>query len=241
MEVERAPGDISVTSELEKTAAARAALAEVKGGMRLGLGTGSTVAAFLSLLADVVTGGLEIVAVPTSEATRQLAMSLGIRLTNLDEVETLDLTIDGADEIDPKLNLIKGGGGALVREKIVAATSRRLVIIAAHSKKVATLGAFPLAVEIVPFGAGATMRKLAQLVSHMGRDGQVRLRRQNGEPTVSDNGNLLADCSFGTIRDPVVVARALADMPGVIDHGLFLGMADCAYLGTPQGVVTLHR
>ena len=230
-----------MSSELEKATAARAALAEVKQGMLLGLGTGSTVAALLPLLAEQVRGGLDIMAVPTSEATRRLATSLGIRLTCLDEVETLDLTIDGADEIDPQLNLIKGGGGALVREKIVAASSRRLVIIADRSKQVATLGAFPLAVEIVPFGAGATLRKLAQLVSQMGRDGRVTLRRRQGEAVVSDNGNLLADCSFGTIEDPVAVARALADTPGVIDHGLFLGMADCAYLGTPQGVVTLHR
>jgi ribose 5-phosphate isomerase A len=232
--------DFSVSSELEKAAAARAALAEVKQGMLLGLGTGSTVAALLPLLAEQVRGGLDIMAVPTSEATRRLATSLGIRLTSLDEVETLDLTIDGADEIDPKLNLIKGGGGALVREKIVAASSRRLVIIADRSKQVATLGAFPLAVEIVPFGAGATLRKLAQLVSQMSRDGRVRLRRQQGEAVVSDNGNLLADCSFGTITDPVAVGQALADMPGVVDHGLFLGMADCAYLGTSQGVLTLH-
>jgi ribose 5-phosphate isomerase A len=230
-----------VTSELEKAAAAQAALAEVKEGMLLGLGTGSTVAALLPLLAEQVRAGRDIVAVATSEATQRLATSLGIRLAGLDEVETLDLAIDGADEIDPKLNLIKGGGGALVREKIVAASSRRLVIIADRSKQVTTLGAFPLAVEIVPFGAGATLRKLAQLVSQMSRDGQVTLRRQQGEAVVSDNGNLLADCSFGTIKDPVAVARVLADMPGVVDHGLFLGMADCAYLGTPQGVVTLHR
>jgi ribose 5-phosphate isomerase A len=230
-----------VSSVLEKEAAARAALAEVKGGMRLGLGTGSTIAAFLPLLAERVRGGLEIQAVPTSNATQRLATSLGLRLTSLDEVAALDLAIDGADEIDPNLDLIKGGGGALVREKIVAASSRRLVIVADRSKQVATLGAFPLAVEIVPFGAGATLRKLAKLVSQMGRDGRVTLRRRDGEAVVSDNGNLLADCSFGTIRDPLAVARALADLPGVIDHGLFLGMADCAYLGTPQGVVTLHR
>jgi len=230
-----------VTHELEKAAAGRAALAEVKEGMVLGLGTGSTVGALLPLLAEQVKGGLDIVAVPTSKATQRLAASLGIRLITLDEVETLDLTIDGADEIDPELNLIKGGGGALVREKIVAASSRRLVIIADRSKQVAMLGAFPLAVEIVPFGASATLRKLAQLVSHMSRDGRVTLRRQDGEAVVSDNGNLLADCSFGAIRDPVAVARALADMPGVVDHGLFLGMANCVHVGTPQGVVTLHR
>jgi ribose 5-phosphate isomerase A len=230
-----------VSSVLEKEAAARAALAEVKGGMRLGLGTGSTIAAFLPLLAERVRGGLEIQAVPTSNATQRLATSLGLRLTSLDEVAALDLAIDGADEIDPNLDLIKGGGGALVREKIVAASSRRLVIVADRSKQVTTLGAFPLAVEIVPFGAGATLRKLAKLVSQMGRDGRVTLRRRDGEAVVSDNGNLLADCSFGTIRDPLAVARALADLPGVIDHGLFLGIADCAYLGTPQGVVTLHR
>lgn len=230
-----------MSSVLEKEAAARAALAEVKDGMRLGLGTGSTIAAFLPLLAERVRGGLEIQAVPTSNATQRLATSLGLRLTSLDEVGALDLAIDGADEIDPNLDLIKGGGGALVREKIVAASSRRLVIVADRSKQVATLGAFPLAVEIVPFGAGATLRKLAKLVSQMGRDGRVTLRRRDGEAVVSDNGNLLADCSFGTIRDPLAVARALAELPGVIDHGLFLGMADCAYLGTPQGVVTLHR
>jgi ribose 5-phosphate isomerase A len=231
----------SATGEAEKAAAARAALAEVKQGMRLGLGTGSTVAPLLTLLAEQIRGGLDIVAVATSEATQRHAASLGIRLASLDEIELLDLAIDGADEIDPKLNLIKGGGGALVREKIVAANSRRLVIIADQSKQVAALGAFPLAVEILPFGSGATLRKLARLVSQMGRDGKVTLRRQQGEAMVSDNGNLLADCSFGKITDPFAVARGLSDMPGVVDHGLFLGMADCAYIGTPQGVLTLHR
>jgi ribose 5-phosphate isomerase A len=202
-------------SEAEKAAAARAALAEVRHGMRLGLGTGSTVAVFLPLLAEKVEAGL-------------------------DALETLDLTIDGADEIDPKLNLVKGGGGALVREKIVAANSRRLVIIADHSKQVAMLGGFPLAVEIIPFGAAATLRRLAALMASSGSAGQVSLRRDNGAPLRSDNGNLLADLCFGVISDPVALARALADMPGVVDHGLFLDMAACAYLGTPHGVQRLH-
>src|SRR5262245_55987335 len=144
--------------------------------MLLGLGTGSTVAALLPLLAEQIRDGCDIAAVPTSTATQQLATALGIRLTSLDEVETLDLTIDGADEIDPKLDLIKGGGGALVREKIVAASSRRLVIIADQSKQVAMLGAFPLAVEIVPFGAAATLRKLAALMALNGSDGRGSLR-----------------------------------------------------------------
>ena len=152
----------------------------------------------------------------------------------------LDLAIDGADEIDPKLNLIKGGGGALVREKIVAANARRLVIIADRSKQVAVLGAFPLPVEIIPFGAAATLRRIAAAMAQWTTDGEVGLRREDGLPAVSDNGNLLADCRFGTIPDPAAVARALADMPGVVDHGLFLDMARCAYLGTPHGVEILH-
>jgi ribose 5-phosphate isomerase A len=226
--------------EGEKAAAARAALAEVRHGMRLGLGTGSTVAVFLPLLAEKIQAGLDIVAVPTSASTERLASALGIPLASLDALETLDVTIDGADEIDPKLNLVKGGGGALVREKIVAASSRRLVIIADQSKQVAILGGFPLAVEIVPFGAGATLRRLAALMATSGSDGQVSLRRENGTPSLSDNGNLLADCCFGVIADPVALARALADMPGVVDHGLFLDMAACAYLGTPHGVQMLR-
>lgn len=228
------------SGEDEKTAAARAALAEVRDGMRLGLGTGSTVAVFLPLLADAVRAGLDIVAVPTSEATGRLAGTLGIPLGDLDALSPLDLAIDGADEIDPKLNLIKGGGGALVREKIVAANARRLVIIADRSKQVAVLGAFPLPVEIIPFGAAATLRRIAAAMEQWTTDGEVGLRREDGLPAVSDNGNLLADCRFGTIPDPAAVARALADMPGVVDHGLFLDMARCAYLGTPHGVEILH-
>ena len=214
-----------------KRRAAEHALSYVAPGMRLGLGTGSTAAAFVDLLAARVRGGLDVVGVPTSEATRQQAERLGIELSTLDESPRLDLTIDGADEIDAELRLIKGGGGALLREKIVAAASNRMVVIADASKKVATLGRFALPVEVVSFGVRSTELHIRQLAADIGCAGPVSLRlNRSGTPFLSDGGNLILDCAFGRIDEPEILADALQSVPGVVDHGLFLGLADVAII-----------
>lgn len=220
-----------MTAEAQKRAAAEEALRHVEPGMSLGLGTGSTASIFVSLLGAA---RLDVLCVPTSETTRRQAESLGIRLSTLDDTTNLDLTVDGADEIDGKLRLIKGGGGALLREKIVAAASRRMIVIADASKKVETLGSFPLPVEIVPFGLKSTLRKAEQAVG-----GRVTLRMRGGCPFVTDNGNHIADCAIGRIEMPEQLASALTAVPGVVEHGLFLGMASLAILGTPEGVMIL--
>lgn len=209
--------------------------------MRLGLGTGSTAAHFIAGLGERVKMGLEVVCVPTSEATRQQAEDLGIPLTTLNEVSSLDLTVDGADELDGDLNLIKGGGGALLREKIVAFASRRMIVIADHSKKVPALGKFPLPVEVVPFGWRATAEQMEEAARKVGAEGPITLRIRDGRPFITDSGNLIVDCAFGRIADPARLAAALAAIPGVIEHGLFIGMAEMAIIGTPSGIETLTR
>jgi ribose 5-phosphate isomerase A len=225
-----------------KESAARAALDLVKDGMRLGLGTGSTAARFVDALGDRVKAGLKVVCVPTSEATRVQAERLRIPLTTLDETPELDLTVDGADEIDQELRLIKGGGGALLREKIVATASNRMVVIADESKVVPTLGAFPLPVEVVRFGLLATMNAIEAISAEAGCRGTVTLRPGKGEaPFVTDQGNLVVDCAFGTIPEPEVLAFALKRVPGVVEHGLFLGLADLAIVAGSGGVKALRR
>ena len=226
-------------SEAYKRQAAERAVALVRPGMRLGLGTGSTARHFVDLLGAEVRKGLEIVGVPTSEATARQARELGVPLTTLDETPELDLMIDGADEIDGALRLIKGGGGALLREKIVAASSRRMVVIADASKRVAQLGRFPLPIELVPFGAGATVRRIERAVAALGLAGPLTLRRQAGALFVSDGGHYILDCAFGAIVDPEALARALAFIPGIVDHGLFIGMASAAIFAGPAGVEVL--
>jgi ribose 5-phosphate isomerase A len=222
-----------------KRAAAERALALVESGMRVGLGTGSTAALFVAALGERVRGGLDIVGIPTSEATRRQAESLGIRLTNLDETPELDLTIDGADELDDRLRLIKGGGGALLREKIVASASRRMVVIADASKRVDVLGRFPLPVEVVPFGLETTTRRIRAL---LGEDApEIRLRRKDGEIFRTDGGNLILDLHLGAIPDPDVLAVELKTTTGVVDHGLFIGLASVALIGGPEGVMELAR
>jgi ribose 5-phosphate isomerase A len=225
--------------ELKHAAAARAA-ALVEDGMRLGLGTGSTAALFLSALAVRVRAGLRVVGVPTSERTRVQAEREGVQLTTLNETPELDLTIDGADEIDDRLRLIKGGGGALLREKIVAAASRRMVVIADGSKRVTQLGRFPLPIEIVPFGLEATRRAVDTAVRGAGCHGELRLRSAaNGEPFVTDGDHLILDAHLGRIETPEVLAAALNAVPGVVDHGLFLGIASGAIIATETGLVEL--
>jgi ribose 5-phosphate isomerase A len=220
-----------------KRQAAERAVELVESGMRLGLGTGSTAAHFVDLLAARVRRGLDIVGVPTSEATRVQAERLGIRLTTLDETPRLDMTIDGADEIDLQLRLIKGGGGALLREKIVASASERMVVIADRSKLVDRLGAFALPVEVVRFGLEATRLHIIEQAEDAGLLGTVSVRRQgSGAPFVTDSGNLILDCAFGEIREPELLAEALSLIPGVVEHGLFLGLADIAIVAGEGGV-----
>lgn len=212
----------------------------VASGMKLGLGTGSTARAFVDRLGAEVARGLDVVGVPTSEATRAQAEQLGIRLTTLDETPELDLTIDGADEIDPSLRLTKGGGGALLREKIVAASSKRMLVIADSSKKVERLGAFPLPVEVAPFGLASTRRRLERACAALGLAGPIVLRHRAGEIFVTDGGHFLFDCAFGALPDPDRLAATLSALPGVVDHGLFIGLASLAIVAGPAGVETLR-
>ena len=224
-----------------KRLAAEKALALVERGMKLGLGTGSTAALFVELLAAEVKAGLDVVCVPTSEATRLQAERQGLRLTTLDTEPILDLVVDGADEIDAELQLIKGGGGALLREKIVASASSRMVVIADASKKVAKLGRFPLPVEVVRFGLKSTERHIEALAGDVGCRGTIGLRLlPDGAPFVTDSGNLILDCAFREIDDPDSLAEALQIIPGVVEHGLFLGLADMAIVAGPEGVELLQ-
>jgi len=222
--------------DLKRAAAARA-VDYVESGMRLGLGTGSTAKHFVDLLAERVRGGLKIVGVPTSEATRLQAESLCIPLTSLDETPQLDLTIDGADEFDASLRLVKGGGGALLREKIVANASARMIVITDASKRVATLGRFPLPVEVVRFGAEATRRAMAAAFDRCGLAGEIALRRDSaGHLFVTDEGHWIFDCRLGALPEPERVADELARIPGVVEHGLFLTMAAAIVCATEGGV-----
>jgi ribose 5-phosphate isomerase A len=221
----------------QKRAAAARALEFVEPGMRLGLGTGSTARHFVELLAERVRGGLRIVAVPTSEATQRDAQRLGVPLTSLDETPALDLTVDGADEIAPDLSLIKGGGGALLREKIVAGASARMVVIADESKGVATLGRFPLPIEVVPFGLATTRAAIEAAAAAAGCPGPALLRRtKDGLPLVTDCGHWILDAALGRIADPAALADRLARIAGVVEHGLFIGLAQTAILASPEGV-----
>lgn len=225
------------SSEEFKKAAALRALDHVRPGMRLGLGTGSTAAHFIAGLGARVAAGLDVVCVPTSIASHQQAAALGIRLSTLDETPELDLTVDGADEIGPALALIKGGGGALLGEKIVAMASQRLIIIADHGKRVATLGAFPLPIEIVPFGHVATKRAITLAARQLGLGGELNLRhRPDGATFLTDGGHLIVDAAFASLPDPLALARALHAIPGVVEHGLFLGLASLAIVAGPHGI-----
>ncbi|MDF1599920.1 ribose-5-phosphate isomerase RpiA [Mesorhizobium sp. YIM 152430] len=222
-----------------KIEAARVALSHVEEGMKLGIGTGSTAEEFVRLLAVRVSDGLTIIGVPTSERTAELCRDLGVPLATLDEEPALDLTIDGADEIGPGLSLVKGGGGALLREKIVAFASKRMIVIADASKIVDTLGKFPLPVEVNPFGLGATRIAIEEAANRLGLSGAIKLREKNGERFVTDGGHVILDASFGRIPDPLALSDALHAIPGVVEHGLFLGLADLAVIAEPDGVKTI--
>ena len=214
----------------ERKRAAEVAVGEVHSGMKVGLGSGRTAEHFVRLLGARVREGLDVVGVPTSERTAELARSEGIRLTTLDEEPVLDLAVDGADEIDPKLRLIKGAGGALLREKIVAAAAKRMIVVADSAKVVAVLGAFPLPIEIVKFGAGATRIAIERMAARIGLSGPIAVRTEPGgsRPFTTDGGNHILDASFGRIADPDTLADELNRLPGVVEHGLFIGLASTA-------------
>ncbi len=225
-----------------KQLAAERAMTYVEPGMTLGLGTGSTAAKFVDLLGAKARAGLSVSCVPTSEATRTQAAALGLKLTTLDQSPILDLTVDGADEIDEELRLIKGGGGALLREKIVATASRRVVIIADHTKRVENLGAFPLPIEVVSFGLASTQQMIVDLAGDCGCEGPISLREgPSGAPFVTDNGNHILDCAFGLIDDPDALEDALRLIPGVVESGLFIGIADVGVIVGPNGVEILSN
>jgi ribose 5-phosphate isomerase A len=227
--------------DLKRQAAARA-LEEVRDGMRLGLGTGSTAKHFVDLLGEKVRAGLKVVGVPTSEATRAQAEQCGIALTTLDDIDRLDLTVDGADEIDHALNLIKGGGGALLREKIVAAASDRMIVIADDSKWVEVLGRFPLPIEVIPFGLAATRRGLAKAFAEAGVSGEMVLRKgKDGHVFVTDGGHWIVDAHLGRIEDAPRLAGLLAAIPGVVEHGLFAGFASAVVLAGGGGIRVVER
>jgi ribose 5-phosphate isomerase A len=220
----------------EKQAAAREAVQLVESGNVVGLGSGSTATYAIRFLAERVRDGLKIIGVPTSQRTKQLAEQLGIPLATLDERQQIDIAIDGADEIDPQLNLIKGGGGALLREKVIASASSRFIIVADSAKQVARLGKFPLPVEVIPFAQTLIRSRIAALGA------QVSVRcYAYGNPYVTDEGHHILDCRFGEIVDPHALAARLHAIPGVVEHGLFVGMAELALIGKNGEVIRLRR
>ncbi|MET1028485.1 MAG: ribose-5-phosphate isomerase RpiA [Dongiaceae bacterium] len=204
--------------ETEKMLVGEMAAEMIEPGMVIGLGTGSTVRHFANALGRRIKAGLPVTAIATSRQSEMLAQQNNIRLTNFDRVSTLDICVDGADEVSPDFDMIKGGGGALLYEKIVAAAARRRVYMADSTKLVAKLGAFPLPVEVCQFGHQTVLAHLTQLAPGCG------LRLSAGQPIVTDAGNYIIDCRFGTIDDPQALNRRLQDIPGVVESGLFIGM-----------------
>jgi ribose 5-phosphate isomerase A len=220
-----------------KKAVAAKALEYVHDGMKLGLGSGTTAEIFLDLLAPRIRGGMKLLCVPTSERTAAYARKLGMTLSSLDEQAPLDLTIDGADEADRNLNLVKGGGGMLLREKIVAAASKSMLVIADESKLVAKLGKFPLPVEVIEFGHKSTAARLQQAFAALGYpEIRMTLRQKDGAPFKTDSANLIYDCFFGQIADAAKLAAAILAVPGVVEHGLFIGIAKTLLIATPGEV-----
>ncbi|MEQ8934363.1 MAG: ribose-5-phosphate isomerase RpiA [Amphiplicatus sp.] len=225
-----------------KRRAAEEAVAHVENGMTLGIGTGSTAAHFIDLLGEKARAGLSVKGVPTSEDTRRKCEAAGVALIEPDETTVIDLAVDGTDEVDGRLDLIKGGGGALLREKIVAGAAKRFIVIADASKKVAELGRFPLPVEIDRFSYGLTVRRVREALAAENLKGDLKLRYgKDGAVFLSDGGNLILDCALGRIHEAARLEAALARIPGVVETGLFIGMADLVILGGPDGVQTLKR
>ncbi len=227
-----------MSDQFKKEAAERAA-EDVSSGMRLGIGTGSTAEFFVHALAKRVRDGLDVIGVPTSERTAKLATELGIRLATLDELPELDLTVDGADGMDAALNLIKGGGGALLREKIVAAASGQMIVIADASKQVEALGQFPLPIEVVPFGLEATKRAILGVLADLGLPQALELRGGAEKPFVTDGGHYILDARLQKINETEALANRLVAIPGVVEHGLFIKLATKAYVAGADGVKTV--
>jgi len=225
-----------MANDQEKEAAARASLRFIQDGQVVGLGTGSTAAYFIKLLGEQVKQGMRIRGIPTSDRSRELALSLGIPLTTLDECQEIAVTVDGADEVDPQLRLIKGGGGAMLREKIVASATKQMIVVADASKRVERLGKFPLPVEVIQFAQALIAKRIAALGA------QVNLRtNSDGSPYITDENNHILDCRFGEIRDADQLAGQLSEMPGVVEHGLFIGMASVALLARGSEIIELRR
>lgn len=235
--------DTHLSADDQKRIAAEAALDYVKDGMKLGLGTGSTAAHFVTALGlKAKAEDLSLSCVPTSEATAALAADAGLKVVTLDDEPHLDLTVDGADELDARLTLIKGGGGALTREKIVAFASSQMIVIADESKVVPRLGNFPLPVEVVPFGARTTGTRILESGKLFGCEGAISLRTDDfGEPFCTDGNNFIFDWALGEIPDPEGLGHYLARLPGVVEHGLFLGIAHAALVGRADGTVETLR
>jgi ribose 5-phosphate isomerase A len=227
-----------VSEDLAKFNAAQAALDYVKDGMVVGLGTGSTSASFVRQLGERVRQGLRVKGVPTSEATRNLAEQVGVPLLEISQIAKIDVDVDGADEIDPGFRLVKGGGGALLREKIVAAASVKMVVIADESKWVETLGEFPLPVEVTRFGFALTQERIRQALHETGCAGDevsLRISGKANEPVITDGGNYIIDAHAKRIAEPDALADALARIAGVVEHGLFIGLATTVILGKAKG------
>jgi len=218
-------------NDSEKEMAARASLKYVHDGQIVGLGSGSTATIAIRLLGERVREGLKIRGIPTSIASRDLAQKLAIPLVTFEEFQQIDVTIDGADEFDPRLNLIKGGGGAMLREKIVASASKQMVVVTDSSKQVARLGKFPLPVEVIGFAEPLVSKKIVDLGARV-----VRRTDPAGKPYLTDEGHHVLDCHFGPIADPVALNSKLCDLPGIVEHGLFIGMASVVLMARNGGV-----
>jgi len=225
-----------MANDAEKQAAARASLKYVGDGQIVGLGTGSTANFAIRMLGDRVRKGMKIRGIPSSIASRDLASQVGIPLITFDDAQQIDVTIDGADEFDPSLNLIKGGGGAMLREKIVAFASKQLVIVTDSSKQVPVLGKFPLPVEVITFAE----RLIAKRISDLGAQ-VVQRRGKDGKPYVTDEGHHILDCHFGNIPDPPALGRTLSDMPGIVEHGLFVGLTSVVVMAKSGSVEEFRR
>jgi len=225
-----------MANDAEKEAAARASLKYVRDGQIVGLGSGSTANIAIRLLAERVRAGMKIRGIPSSIASQDLALELGIPLTTFEEEQQIDVTIDGADEFDPELNLIKGGGGAMLREKIVAFASRQLIIVTDSSKQVAVLGKFPVPVEVIGFAEALVAKRISDLGAQV-----VRRQDKNGKAYVTDEGHHILDCHFGKIPDPAALARTLSETPGIVEHGLFVGMATVVVMAKHGEVEEFRR
>ena len=225
----------------KKILAAQKAFEYVEDGMKLGLGTGSTADEFTKILSDNVKNGLDVVCVPTSENTKDLAESLNIPLASLENLNFLDLTVDGADEVDGDLSLLKGGGGALLREKIIAFNSKKMIVIADDTKKVSKLGEFRLPIELIKFEHKITINRVLEKLENIGYPGTAELRVINGNPFTTDSENLIYDLSIGLIEEPAIIDNLLNSIPGVVENGLFVDMANIVIIGEQNGVKIIEK